>query len=151
IEHVSWIGFAARRTTEQQRQLTIGYGVLGEVVIYDQRMLTVIPEVFADGCTGEGREVLHGGRIARRGCHHDAEIHRVVLFERLDDARHGGTFLTNGDIDTKNVEALLIDNGIDGNGGFAGLPVADDQLTLSAADGDHSVDGLDARLQGFAH
>src|SRR6185295_15851520 len=59
--------------------------------------------------------------------------------------------LADGDIDTKDVEALLIDNGIDGIGGLAGLPVADDQLTLSAADGDHGVDGLDARLQGFAH
>ena len=45
----------------------------------------------------------------------------------------------------------MIDNRIDGNGGLAGLPVADDQLTLPAADGDHGVDGLDARLQGFAH
>jgi len=45
----------------------------------------------------------------------------------------------------------LIDNRIDGNGGLAGLPVADDQLTLSAANGDHGVDGLNASLQGFAH
>ena len=32
--------------------------------------------------------------------------------------------------------------------GLAGLPVADDQLPLAAADGDHGVDGLDAGLQG---
>ena len=32
-------------------------------------------------------------------------------------------------------------------GGLAGLAVADDELTLAAADGDHGVDGLDAGLQ----
>ncbi len=31
--------------------------------------------------------------------------------------------------------------------GLAGLAVADDQLALAAADGDHRVDGLDAGLQ----
>ena len=35
----------------------------------------------------------------------------------------------------------------DGDGGLAGLAVADDELTLAAADGDHGVDGLDAGLQ----
>ena len=63
--------------------------MLGQVVIDDQRMFAVIPEVLADGCTGEGRKILHGRRIARGGRHHDAEIHRVVLFKRLDDACHG--------------------------------------------------------------
>ena len=63
--------------------------MLGEVVIDDQRMFAVIPEVLADGCTGEGRQVLHGRRIARGGRHHDAVFHRVVLFKRLDDACHG--------------------------------------------------------------
>ena len=32
------------------------------------------------------------------------------------------------------------------DGGLAGLPVADDQLALAAADGGHGVDGLDAGL-----
>jgi hypothetical protein len=45
----------------------------------------------------------------------------------------------------------LIDDRIDGDGGLAGLPVTDDQFTLPAANGNHGVDGLDARLQGFAH
>src|SRR6185503_2397367 len=45
IEHVSRVGFAARRTTEQERQLAVGYCVLGEVVVDDQRMFAVIPEV----------------------------------------------------------------------------------------------------------
>ena len=38
-------------------------------------------------------------------------------------------------------------NGIRRDDGLAGLTVADDQLALAAADGDHGVDGLDAGLQ----
>ena len=34
---------------------------------------------------------------------------------------------------------------------FPGLPVADDQLALSAADRNHRVDGFDSSLQRFAH
>ena len=45
--------------------------------------------------------------------------------------------------------ALLIHNGIQGNGGLAGLAVADDQLTLAPTDGHQSVDSLNTRLQGY--
>ena len=45
------------------------------------------------------------------------------------------------------VLALLVDDRVDGDGGLAGLAVADDELALAAADGDHRVDGLDAGLQ----
>ena len=43
--------------------------------------------------------------------------------------------------------ALLIDDRVDGDGGLAGLAVADDQLALAAADRDHGVDGLESGLQ----
>ena len=48
-----------------------------------------------------------------------------------------------------NTGVFLVQDGVRGDGGLAGLAVADDQLTLAAADGDHGVDGLDAGLQGF--
>ena len=47
--------------------------------------------------------------------------------------------------------ALLVDDGVDGDGGLAGLAVADDQLALAAADGDHGVDGLEAGLHRLVH
>ena len=47
--------------------------------------------------------------------------------------------------------ALLVDDRVDGDGGLAGLAVADDQLALAAADRDERVDGLDARLDGRVH
>lgn len=41
---------------------------------------------------------------------------------------------------------LLVDDGVDADGGLTSLTVTDNQLTLSAADGDQSVDGLEAGL-----
>ncbi len=44
---------------------------------------------------------------------------------------------------------LLVQDGVDADRGLAGLAVADDELTLSAADGGHGVDGLDAGGEGL--
>ena len=46
---------------------------------------------------------------------------------------------------------LLVDDRVDRDGGLAGLAVADDELTLAAADRDHRVDRLDAGLQRLVH
>ena len=45
----------------------------------------------------------------------------------------------------------LVDDRVDRDGGLAGLPVADDQLALAAADRHHPVDRLQACLQRFLH
>lgn len=46
------------------------------------------------------------------------------------------------------VEALLVDDGVDGDGGLAGLTIADDQLTLTTTNRHQGVHGLDAGLNG---
>jgi len=45
----------------------------------------------------------------------------------------------------------LIDDGIDGDGGFAGLAIADDQFALATANRHHRVNGLQPRLQRLIH
>src|SRR4029078_4619561 len=55
------------------------------------------------------------------------------------------------DVDTNNVLALLVDDRVDRDGGFAGLSVADDQLTLAAADRHHRVDRLQTGLERLFH
>jgi len=47
--------------------------------------------------------------------------------------------------------APLVDDRVHGDGRLAGRAVADDELALAAADGDHRVDRLDAGLQGLFH
>ena len=47
--------------------------------------------------------------------------------------------------------ALLVDDGVDGDGRLAGLAVANDQLALTAADRHHRVDCENARLHRLMH
>ena len=49
------------------------------------------------------------------------------------------------------VERLLIDDGVEHDGGLAGLAIADDQFALAAADRDQGVDGLDAGRHRLMH
>merc|ERR1719402_516935 len=49
------------------------------------------------------------------------------------------------------VEPLLVDDGVDGNSGFPGLSVTDDQFSLSSANGHQRVHSLDSSLHGLRH
>src|SRR5690606_20907132 len=151
VEDVARVGFAARRTAQQQRHLAVGPGLLGEVVVNDQGVFAAVAEVFAHGAAGVGGQVLHGGRVGGRGSHYDGVFHGAVLFELAHHVVDGRRLLADGDVHAGDALALLADDGVDGHGGLAGLAVADDQLALATADGDHGVDGLDAGLQRLRH
>ena len=56
--------------------------------------------------------------------------------------------MADSDVDAEQVAAFLINDGVDSDGGFAGLAVADDEFALAATDGDHGIDSFDARLYG---
>src|ERR1019366_4575745 len=66
VEDVAGEGFAARRAAQQQGDLAIGGGVLGEIVVYAEGVAFGIAEVLPDGASGEGREILHGDRKSTR-------------------------------------------------------------------------------------
>lgn len=73
------------------------------------------------------------------------------ISQPLHDLRDSGPLLSDGDVDAVQllllifalVEALLVDDGVDGQGSLAGLTIADDQLTLTTADGHKGVYSLD--------
>ena len=82
VEHVAGVGLAARRAAQQQRQLAVGLGLLGEVVVHHEGVLAVLHPVLADGAPGVRREVLERRRIGRRGDHDDGVLHGAGLAER---------------------------------------------------------------------
>ena len=151
IENVSGIGFAARRTAQQKRDFAVGRGVLGKIVVDAERVASAIAEEFAHGAGGIGRDVLHGRGFGGRGGDDDGVFHGAGVFENLDDLRDRGALLADGVVDADQVVALAVDDGVEGDGGFAGLAVADDQFALAAADGDHRVDGFETGGHGLAH
>ena len=125
--------------------------MLGQVVVDDQRMLAPVSKVFADGATGIGRQILHGRRVRRGGRDHHAAVHDPRVLQGFDHLGHGGSLLSDGHVDGDDARIPLVDDGVDGHGGLARLAVADDQLALSPADGNHGVDGLQPGLQRLGH
>ena len=73
-----------------------------------------------------------------------------MLFELAHHVGDGRLLLADGDVHALNAGRLLIDDGVDGHGGLAGLAVTDDQFALTAADRHHGVDGLVAGLYRLA-
>ena len=90
------------------------------------------------------------GSAAEDG-HDNGVVHRARVGQHLHHLRNRRALLPDRAVDADHVAALLVDDGVQNDGGLSRLPVADDQFALAAADRNHGVDGLDARLQRLAH
>lgn len=90
-------------------------------------MFAVVSEVFSHGAAGVRSQVLQGSGVRRGGRHHDGVFHGISVCQPLHQLGHGGSLLTDGHVDAVQllfllsafIEALLVDDGVDGNGGFA--------------------------------
>ena len=151
VEHVTGVCLTSRGTADQQGKGTVCYRVLGQVVVDDQDVLTLFSEIFRHSAARIGCHVLQGSRFRSGSGNHDGIFHGPRAGQLVYQLYHGGIFLSDGNVDTDHVGVSLIDDGIDGNFGLTRLAVADDQLTLTATDGDHTVDCLDSRLEGNRH
>jgi hypothetical protein len=84
-------------------------------------------------------------------------LESIVLLESLDELSDSGSLLADGDVDAVEllglvigaVPSLLVEDGVESDGSLASLTVTDDQLTLTTADGNHGVDGLETGLDGL--
>ncbi len=125
--------------------------MLGEVVVDAQRGLAVVEEVLGHRGACVWGEELHRGGLVGAGGHDDRVLHRAGFLQRLrerDDRRHP---LADRDVHADDAAALVVDDRVDSDRRLAGLTVADDELALAAADGDHRVDRLDAGLHRLDH
>src|SRR5690606_38968380 len=119
VENIARVGFTTGRTTQQQGDLTVGPGLLGQVVINDQGVLAAVAVVLDHGATRIGCQVLHGGRVGGAGRDDDGVLHGAVLFKL---AHHGGDrrgLLSDGHVDTFDAGTLLVDDRVHGDGGLA--------------------------------
>ena len=137
VENIAGICFASRRTTNQQRQSTVGNRMFGKVIIDNKHMLTLIHKVFAHGAAGIRRNILQGRKLRSCGAHYSGVSHGSVFLEVFNQRGHSRTLLANSNIDAKDIFAFLVDDRIRSNHSLTGLAVADNQLTLAAANGNH--------------
>ena len=151
IEHVARERLAAWRTAQQQRNFAVRRGVLRQIVVNAKCVAGIVAEEFAHRATCIRGDVLHRSRIGSGGRDDDRILHCAVVFQSLDDLGDGGTLLADGDVNTNNAIAFLVDNGVERDGSLAGLAIANNQFALATADRDHGVDGLDTGLHGLFH
>ena len=151
IEHVAGIGFATRRSAQEQRDLPVGPGVLAQVVVDDERVLALPHEELAHGAAGERGQVPQRRGVLSRYGDDDGVLHRAFLLEDVDDLGDRRRLLADRHVDTGQVAATLVDDRVQRHGRLASLAVANDQLALPAPDRNHGVDRLDACLDWRVH
>ena len=141
IEDITWVSLTTGGSSEEEGHLSVGDGLLGEIVIDDKSVLGVVTEVLADGASGVRGQELERGGVGGGGSDDNRVLHAVSLLEESDDVGDGGSLLTDGDVDaveglrvvTSLEDSLLVENSVNSNGGLASLSITNDQLTLSSA------------------
>merc|ERR1739847_212795 len=157
VEDITGVSLTTRVTSQQQRHLSVGHGLLGQVVEDDDGVHAVVSEVLSHGHTRVGSQVLQGSGIRGGGRHHDGVLQSISIVQSLDNLGHGGSLLSHSNVDAVQhgllvsglVESLLVDDGVNGDSSLASLTVSNDQLTLATTNGHQAVHGLDAGLHGL--
>lgn len=154
VEDVSWVGLSSWRSSQQQGHLPVCDGLLGKIVIDDKCVLSVVSEELSNGTSGVRGQELKGSSLGSSGSNNDGVLKGVMELEGVDDVGNSGSLLSDCDInaeelflDVSRVEVgLLVDDGINGDGGLAGLSVTNDQLSLSSTNRHEAVDCLETGL-----
>src|SRR5207247_4527345 len=125
-------------------------GTYRNTVVDAKRVTLRVPNIRSHAACSIGRDVMHRRGLRGRGRHYDGVIHRAIVAQNLYHLRNRRALLANGAINTNEIVAFVVDNSIESDGSFSGLPIANDQLALAAADGNHAVDGLQSSCHRFA-
>lgn len=135
-------------------------------------MAAVVTEPLTHGATGVWGQVLEWGGVGSGGNDDNGVLHGVVGLQAGDELGDGGLFLADGDVDAVPDKKLafqirkwsylqflglvvtvvpggLVQHGVEGDGGFTGLTITNDQLTLATANWDKGVNGLETGLHGL--
>jgi len=154
VEYITWVGLSSWWSSEEEGHLSVGNSLLGQIVVHDKSVSSVISEPLAHGATRVWREVLKWGGVSGSGDNNDAVLQAIGLLQNGDQLGDGGLLLADSDVDavellgliTLVVESLLVQDGVKSDGGFTGLSITDDQLSLASADWYKRIDGLESRL-----
>jgi hypothetical protein len=154
VEYITWVGFSSWWSSEEEGHLSVGDGLFGQIVVHDQSVSSVVSEPFAHGASRVWSKVLKWGGVSSGGDDDDTVFQAIGFLEDVDELGNGGLFLTNGDVDavkffafvTFFVKPPLVQNGIQSDGGFSGLSITDDQLSLASTNWDQRVNSFQTRL-----
>jgi hypothetical protein len=146
VEHITGVGLSAGGSSQKERHLSVGDGLLGEIVVDDEGVLAVVSEELTNSAAGVRGQELKGSSLGGGGSNDDGVAEGVVILEHLHDVGNGGSLLTDSDVDAVQsfgvlssgvVEStLLVNDGINSDSSLAGLSVTNDKFSLTSADRD---------------
>ena len=159
IKHITRVSLSSGRSSQKQRHLSVGNSLLGKIVINDESMFSIISEVLSDSASGVRGQELKRSSFGGSSSNNNGVSKGVVSSESVDQVGDCGSFLTDGDVHAEKLllsvsrveVGFLVDYGVDGDGGLAGLSITNDELSLSSANGDKTVNGLETGLHRFTH
>ena len=164
IKHIPGVGLPAGWPAKHERHLAVGHSLLGEIIIDDQDVFSLIHEVFRHRAARVGSEKLIGGGVRGRSGHHNGILHRPSLFQRGNCPGNIGLLLPDRHVDA--VERLVVlqgpflrslillrlrNNRIHRNSGLAGGAVSNNELSLSPPNRNHGINCSNPRLHRHAH
>lgn len=108
--------------------LSVGDGLLGQIVVDDECVLAVVSEELSHCTTWVGGQVLQRSSVRRCSWHDDGVLYGSWVSQPLDNLGDGGPLLSNSYVDTVQllllvisiVESLLVDDGVDGQSCLTG-------------------------------
>ena len=99
IEDISWVSLTTGWSSEKKRHLTVGNSLLGEIIVDDKSVLSIVAEEFSNGASRvRGQELKRCGVRGGSG-NNDGVLHAVSLLEEAANVGHGGSLLADGDVD----------------------------------------------------
>src|SRR6516162_8988823 len=148
VKHVARISFSPRRSLQDERNLSVGHGVFGKIVVNDQCIHAVVHEPFANCGPCKGGKVLVRSGISSWGSNNYGVGHCSRIFEGSDDPGDTGLLLADRDVDAIQRTIVFVAGFLCG---LVEAGIADDQLALAAPDRNHGIDSHDARLYRLAY
>eukprot|EP00755_Sulcionema_specki_P037605 Sspe_Gene.265::Locus_88_Transcript_1_1_Confidence_1.000_Length_1942::g.265::m.265 len=95
VEHVTRVGLTPKgKAAAAARALTVGHGLLRQIVVHHKRVPPSVTELLADGHPREGGKVLQPSGVGSRGGHDNRENGKAVVQRQQT-------------VDTRNVRAPL--------------------------------------------
>ena len=143
IENITGVSLTTRGSSEKEGHLSVGDGLLGQIIIDDKGVHAVISEELTESTSGVRGNELEGSGIGSSSGNDDGVLEGVLVSEGLDNVSNGGSLLSNSDIDAVELlldfsgfeSSLLVKDSVDSDGGLTGLSISNDKLTLSSANG----------------
>ena len=155
VEDITGVSLTTRGSSEEKGHLTVGNSLLGQIVVDDESVSGGVTEELTNGATGVRGQELEGSGIGGGSSDDDGVLEAVSFFEETHDVGDGGSLLSNSDVDaveglgvvTGLIDGLLVEDGVDSDGGFAGLSITNNQLTLASANGHLKLSNISNRRE----